>query len=902
MLKTSDFGAFMQALWGYPPRAWQQRLVDSVVEHGNWPDGIVAPTGTGKSAVVDAHVFLTALSVTGDGPRVPRRLAICVNRRAIVDQHETRARTIADRIQSAPDGILAQVREALAQLVTAAQADGTSPLAVINLRGGVSVSREWLNDPGACAVIAVTPDMWGSRALFGGYGATPHARPRDAGLLTLDTVLVLDEAHLNRQLERTALDTAQMVHSGAAELGVPGLQVVSTTATPEQNEGSWVGVDEADIAADPGLEGVVSSPKPVEYVTTSLWPRGKVTEKYVLELANRAEQVAGAVEESPGASGTVGVVVNRVDTAIHLAKELRKRHGVEAVECWVGRLRPMDLDELKQRRPLMFAPQGDPDVKFLVATQTVEVGVDLDWAGLVTELASGAALAQRAGRVNRRGLRSSAPIVVVGPAEESLRDAPPYKAGELDAAREWVHRIAQVPEGMTGWHVASNMRPPVAALDRHLSDLMAPGTELFSDTNKHWFAEPNLAFWLRDDIEQETEPVSLVMRRGLPVDDAAAAALITNTPPVSDEMFPVPIVQAKRLLSEMLDGQVRPESHGSDEDSELLWHPRLFLWGEHAAALAGLNDVRPGSVVVIDAVPVVLEGVVQEDVVPGTRTPRCLWEPQVGDLLEGEDTVLVQGVSSPDLLEVLAEADEPNQALLEMCGVTAEVFLGPSTDDGQVIWAVVRAKAEVVEDPDLRQEYTSSSRRVPLSEHSEAVAARAKAIAQRVGLARRWADALELAGLKHDAGKADERFQREVLFGDGNILLAKSGMTRAQILRRRRASSSLPQGWRHEQVSAAVVWAEQPADADVVARLVGTSHGRGRPFFPHTDAALLPERGGTSQLYTPEVRHAARELFETGAGWHDVLTTTEEKLGVWGIAYLEALLRGADGMASKEGS
>ena len=893
----------MQALWGYPPRAWQQRLVDSVVENGSWPDAIVAPTGTGKSAVVDAHVFLTALSVTGVGPRVPRRLAICVNRRAIVDQHEVRARTIADRIQSAPEGILAQVREALARLVTAAPADGTSPLAVINLRGGVSVSREWLNDPGACAVIAVTPDMWGSRALFRGYGTTPHARPRDAGLLTLDTVLVLDEAHLNRQLERTALDTARMVQSGATELGVPGLQVVSTTATPEQNEGSRVGVDEGDIAADPGLEGIVSSPKPVEYVTTSLWPRGKITEKYVLELANRVEQVAGVVEEAPGASGTVGVVVNRVDTAIHLAKELRKRHGVEAVECWVGRLRPMDLDELKQRRPLMFTPQGDPEVKFLVATQTVEVGVDLDWAGMVTELASGAALAQRAGRVNRRGLRSSAPIVVVGPAEESLSDAPPYGAGELETARQWVQQIAQVPEGMTGWHVASDMRPPVAALGRHLSDLLAPEAELFSDTSKRWFAEPNLAFWLRDDIEQETEPVSLVMRRALPSDDAAAAALITNTPPVSDEMFPVPIALAKKLLARMLDGQVRPEAEGSDStEDKPLWHPRLFLWGEQAAALADINDVRPGSVVVIDAVPVVLEGVVQEGVVSGTRTPRCLWEPLVGDLSVDGDAVLVQGVSSSDLLDGLAEADEPNQALLEMCGTTAEVFLGPSTDDGQVIWAVVRAKAEVVEDPDLRQEYTSSSRRVPLSEHSEAVAARAKAIAQRVGLAPRWADTLELAGLKHDAGKADERFQREVLFGDGNILLAKSGMTRAQILRRRRASSSLPQGWRHEQVSAAVVWAEQPADADVVARLVGTSHGRGRPFFPHTDAALLPAAGGSSQLYTPEVRQAARDLFETGAGWHDVLTTTEEKLGVWGIAYLEALLRGADGMASKEGS
>ena len=42
---------------------------------------------------------------------------------------------------------------------------------------------------------------------------------------------------------------------------------------------------------------------------------------------------------------------------------------------------------------------------FYVATQTIEVGVDLDLCSLITDLAPGSALAQRAGRLNRRGLR-----------------------------------------------------------------------------------------------------------------------------------------------------------------------------------------------------------------------------------------------------------------------------------------------------------------------------------------------------------------------------------------------------------------------------------------------------------------------------------------------------------------
>ena len=114
---------------------------------------------------------------------------------------------------------------------------------------------------------------------------------------------------------------------------------------------------------------------------------------------------------------TVGCVVNRVETAVKVTERLRK----DGLECrlWVGRMRPWDLQQLRAQEPDLFTVEGQPGVDVLVATQTVEVGIDLDLAAMVTELASGSALAQRVGRVNRRGLRGAGEVIVVGPPEDN---------------------------------------------------------------------------------------------------------------------------------------------------------------------------------------------------------------------------------------------------------------------------------------------------------------------------------------------------------------------------------------------------------------------------------------------------------------------------------------------------
>ena len=422
MITIEDFGDFFEAVHGAGKRpfVWQEDLLRHVVNTGSWPEQIIAPTGAGKSSVVEIHVFAVALFAVGAAQRVPRRLAVVVNRRALTDSHAARAERIRRLLEEAPadDSILSRVCDALVGL-RVCEAEDRAPLVTTTMRGAAATDRAWLNAPEACAVLCMTPAMWASSLLFRSYGASRLARPRLAGMLALDAAVVVDEAHLSRQILVTARRVGQLCAPSAQRLGIPVLQTVEMTATPSDDATDILGVTPESLAHDARLAARVRAPKSARYVETTAWPvNGKMTKAYRDELVS---QVLTAVEDArellPDAPRTVGCVLNRVDSAVQMAKALSK----EGLNCrlWAGRMRPWDLERMRQDEPGLFAVSGQPGVDVLVATQTIEVGVDLDLVHMVTELASASALAQRAGRVNRLGLRERAWFTVVGPPGEA---------------------------------------------------------------------------------------------------------------------------------------------------------------------------------------------------------------------------------------------------------------------------------------------------------------------------------------------------------------------------------------------------------------------------------------------------------------------------------------------------
>ncbi|MGB3708225.1 type I-G CRISPR-associated helicase/endonuclease Cas3g [Gordonia sp. (in: high G+C Gram-positive bacteria)] len=912
-LSPEQFGDFFEEVNGFRPFQWQERLLKTVLSGGLWPEVIAAPTGTGKSNVVDVHVFANALAGWGRGPRVPRRLSVVVNRRAIVDSHFDHASDIRGLLREGTGGPVTElVREGLSRLVTSKVPDGRSPLVVTAMRGGLPSDSEWIDDPSTCAVICATPDMWGSRLLFRGYGTGRFARSREAGLLSFDSVMVLDEAHLNRQLLMSAKRVSQLQDE---ERLLQRLQVVATTATPEgEIDSKTVGVTAQDVASDGVLAARLERPKPVKLFPTSDWPAGKRPSRQY--AARIAELVLTRVEGLP--DDTVGCVVNSVFTAREVSKILGHALGEDKVVLWVGPMRPLDLQRAREEHPGAFTVEGDSSVRVIVATQTLEVGIDIDFAELVTELASGPALAQRAGRLNRLGKRDAAPCFVVVPEAPPTTGTGPYSAEEVMVAYDWIGRMAEAAPGIAS--VTQMVDPPPVGSSRRavLSRLERGDVEQLAFTSEHQLAEQELSWWLRDDLTDDPATLGIVRRGPLPVDSIAARSLLDATPPTALEIYPVSIWLGRTVIDDVVRSAV---DHTR----------RIFVRRDEETFLVDLSreaplDLRPGDQLILDAShPIVHQGVVVED--GGSAPDDTIWG-DASSVLTSDTTVgrarlreIAQSVRrvADDLekrsryepiadlrrtIDVAVQAEVREFVLDEIDGLggqPVQIDLAPIPEDERVplAWIVVRTDANVKRDEEVRQKWSGSGPSVLLQTHQAAVGERAAELGARLGLSDEVCELLGSAGRLHDEGKKHAGFQ--AILGNEAfpaVLVAKSGGSDAWRPNRLGKRSTLPRGWRHEQLSVAL--AEPQLDGfrrdakELVLRLIGTSHGRGRAQFPHSAELLL---SGSFE----HARRGSEVLFNEG-GWEELIEATGRDWGQWGCAYLEAVLRAADCMVSKEGS
>ncbi|MBB4663297.1 CRISPR-associated endonuclease/helicase Cas3 [Conexibacter arvalis] len=863
---------------GARPYPWQEALLASIAASGRWPAAIAAPTGSGKSSVVDIHVFLVAERERARAAgrdtiaRPPRRLVLVAPRRVLVEDQFLRAQQLAEaiaRAEGASDPIVGEVADALRRLTTSEvdEAEQPSPLGVTRLRGGVRLDTRWRLDPAQCQVICATPQMWGSRLLGRGFRGSRLSRNLEMGLLGHDVAVVVDEAHLHGRLVETA--------SKVASLSAPpiGLQVVAMSATPNGVAAAH-GLTEAD-SADPELNRRVRARKRVELVEVDDWRRDAVP-----AIVEHAEAHRGL--------GTVGVFVNTVEMALHVAAKLDGE-----VELVCGRMRPADVAAMRDRRPGLLEPRGNADVDFLVSTQSLEVGVDLDLPAIVTAIAPAAALAQRAGRLNRGGRRDDAVLTVVAPRTlatakpETLdRTFAPYTGADIVAAATWLAQL----EGD-----ASPARISATPLPRTGDALAVPaltGVELETAAMSSVVLAADIepAFYVEEPTEQADRSISIAGREHLDLAPEVVRQALLAAPPRAHELAALSL-DARRLIDAVVTA-----GDGS------CWVMRSEQGRRSAERLAAPDDLAPGDTLIVPAASrICTAGVIGVprgrptpigDVMrrrPDGLTPdavvklsRAEVEAAVGDLplggrkARGALASLVAAAGAHDVADALARLRLRDLAVT-WCAVEEDehgLLVAVATDhDGRLPAIGVGRDAVTLDAHGIEVEARLVRIVGALDLPSGALGVALEQLAQ----AARW----------HDEGKRHPRFQRRMGAPPDGPPLAKPAPGHV---------ADRGDGWRHEQLSAAVAWANSDRDP-VQAVIVAGHHGHGLPLFDRDPEAVLDGWGDCERA----VRDALDELFGPFGVYERERLRLQRSLGVHRLAYLEALLRCADMQVSREG-
>ena len=962
-LTTDKFTEFFHALWNRDPFSWQNTLACRVMENtgGPWPEVIALPTASGKTACLDIAVFALAAqsgrSQLSQPVTAPRRIFFVVDRRVIVDEAFDRARALADKLRSATSGILLDVANGLRKLGA-----GEVPLACFQLRGGMYLSDSWAKNPAQPIIVASTVDQLGSRMLFRAYGRSFKAWPIQAGLVGNDVLILLDEAHCSVPFLETLRAVRKFRGWADRPLANPFHTVIMSATPPEGAIDVFRDTSDEPLMKVHPLGARQMAGKPAKLIETKA-RGGKAVEDLAKQLAKAAEELAS---DKPVA---VVVFVNRVATARATFRFLREKHG-ERVILLTGRMRPLDKDDtvLKQLRPLSADMSEDRQLNaavFVVATQTLEVGANLDFDVLVTECASLDALRQRFGRLNRMGrpIETRAAILIRADQAASSEDDPVY-GGSLAATWKWLIEnsdetqiidmgISSLEGKLTGEAFPRDLNAPV----NHAPVMLPSHVDCWAQTAPAPVPSPDVSVFLHGSGRSSSD-VHVCWRADVdPVlENELLLEILTLCPPTVSECVSVPAWFFQRwLLGEApglvtladMEGVPDTAKNGPDKQSDPV--RRVIRWRgrDDVEIVSGNQKICPGDVMVIptqlggwdvlgdlpqnNGGPPVLDwgdraycsargkallrlhpAVIQEwpdfrgksAMVETADRARELYEDDPDSLSSSLDTMLpdIAGdETAPGWLRLIC------RFLSEESGRERRVIPHPS--GGGIVLQGTRRLPEAGEDTDCfcDEDDPTASGTVPksLDSHLSGVSNLARRFASSCRLPDELIEVIASAGLLHDPGKADPRFQQLLRGGNpwgfGELLLAKSGdipqgrMAYRQACRR----SGYPEGGRHELLSVRLVenepglTTEDSGFRDLLLHLVASHHGHCRPFAPVVFDEHPVEVDLELQGY--RLKHSSATGMEhLGSGVTERFWLLTRRYGWWGLAFLEAILRLAD--------
>ncbi|RBP38118.1 CRISPR-associated endonuclease/helicase Cas3 [Roseimicrobium gellanilyticum] len=652
-ISPESFGEFFRALWGYEPFPWQEEFAGQLCA-GLPPEYYVTvPTGSGKTACLDAAVF--ALAVQASRPvserTVGRRIFFIVNRRIIVDEAFDRAKRHLEPALADPETYLArreageepdkrkspeELAKASATLRRIADAlmslGGEKALTCGELRGGIYRDRAWAQSILQPMILCSTVDQAGSRLLFRGYGVSDEARPIHAALVSQDSLLLVDEAHVSQPFLQTLgwVRRYRIHQSGDAQTVRLAFSAVGMTATPPKGDKITLLELGRKDREHPLLKKRLHAAKPVRLVRAAK-AKGKNAGD---ELVKVLEAETSAIITRHPTLRSIAIMVNRVATARELERVLTKKHSSAQVTLVIGRMRPLDRDQVTQALQSLLKTgvqsSATSPLQIVVSTQCLEVGADLDFDALVTECASLDALRQRFGRLNRAGRDILAEGVVVVPEDQCIEESKldknalidPIYGNAIPRTWRWLEHRANdgvinfgldvMTEAVTMAREEDENAFSLLLTPRENAPVLLPAhLDCWAQTNPAPAVEPDVSLFLHGPKRDMAE-VQVCWRADLPERVDLWAETLALCVPTIIECLPVPLHLMRQWLerkSSFNDASGDAPSMTKDEADARGGRKvapeeavQALLWrGEDSKPLESPSDLRPGQTIVLRA-------------------------------------------------------------------------------------------------------------------------------------------------------------------------------------------------------------------------------------------------------------------------------------------------------------
>ena len=694
--------------------------------------------------------------------------------------------------------------------------------------------RDWDIYPEKPCILIGTQDMLLSRALNRGYGMSRYRWPMHFGLLNNDCLWVLDET----QLLGVGLETSAQLDA---------LRRVLTPKDHRLPDATWW----MSATLEARRLATVDHAEP-----TGGWPR-LTLEKADLQLSAVRDRFRAKKPIQP-AEAKLSADTKK-EYAKTLAAFIAGKHESGSLTLVVvnnvGRAQDV-YQQLKQSKTLSdplalihsrFRPADRAQHETLlrtdggrivIATQAVEAGVDVSARTLITELAPWSALVQRIGRCNRRGEFASESRVFwvdVQLKDDSDNLGLPYTAAELVSARKLLKPLDDAGPETLAKVVTEEPRIIRPILRR--KDIV----ELFDTTPDLAGHDLDISRYIRDGVDTDVQ----VFWR----DCGGEAPKPKEPEPNREELCRVSILRFQPFLDYL------KKARGKHKEHEISF--TAYVWNHLDEQWEQASHARAGGTYLLD--------------------------------------VRIGGYSLD--LGWTGELADPKQS---------------------ATWTTPLARPDARRSSGFSGDESSFTRAwVTLRDHTRHLVEETAAVADAIS--PHLAGVFTTAARWHDVGKAHTAFQQMLARGGppprNNELWAKSANAGGRCARR---------FFRHELASALAWLQTAPADAaerDLVAYLVAAHHGKVRlsirslpdeePPSDRPDARIargviegdplgpVDLDGVSLSVITLDLR-----LMELGRAaddqpsWLARMIALRDRFGPFLLAWLETLLRAADGRAS----